>query len=61
MSVHVTCKLDKDPTKIKGAIVFTTFFSGSQGASNSKVTGWIWPEFELIRDCTYTCPGHMQV
>ena len=36
MHVLVTCKFDEDPTKNKGANVFATFFSGTQGQATPK-------------------------
>ena len=51
MPILVTCKFKEDPIKNEDAIVFITFFQHSR-ATNSKVTGWIWPEYELIQDIT---------
>ena len=45
MPVLVIGKSDEDQTKNK----FKTFFKRSR-ASNSKVTGQIWSDYELVRD-----------
>ena len=58
--IHVlfTCKNEEDPIKNESAGVFTKFlplkvygdFSRPQRAANSAVHGWIWSNFELVRD-----------
>ena len=52
MVVLVTCKNEEDPIKNEGARVFTTLyidFSDAQRADKSRVSGGIWPKFELIQ------------
>ena len=52
MPRHIICKSHKDQTKTKNAMLWARpniVFSALK-ASNSKVNGPIWPEFELIRD-----------
>ena len=51
MVVLLTCKNEDDPTKNRGAIVFTTLYiniSDAQGQITG-VGGGIWPKFELIQ------------
>ena len=58
MAVLFTCKNEEDPIRNEGAGVLTTslplqvygdFFKRSR-AANSTLHGWIWLNFELIRD-----------
>ena len=56
--VLITCKYEKDPIKISGENVMTSFsplkvygiFFIRSRAANSAVLGPIWPKFELVRD-----------
>ena len=58
MHVLITCKNEEYPIKNEGARVFTRFlplqvyldFSRRPMAANSAVHGWIWSNFELVRD-----------
>ena len=58
MHVLVTCKNEEDHVKNEGDRVFTRFlplyvhwdFSRRSRAANSAVHGWIWSNFELVRD-----------
>ena len=50
MVVLVTCKNEEDPIKNEAARVFTTLYQDFfRRTSQSGVSGWIWPKFELIQ------------
>ena len=67
MHVLVSCMNDEVPIKSEGTRVVTTFlplkshwgfFSAAQGKLISAVHGWIWQNFELIRNfmiVRFTC------